>query len=143
MTVAVVSLGDVFFAYLGTIHNPKEKYFVVVCSEDPVRLALINTKNASVVLQSPALGPTQVYVTPADVKALRYNSWIGCEVLFAGYTYDELTQLVANGDRVGNVGPALLGKISVAISQSPTISEKTKTRCIAQIQGALSPVGNP
>lgn len=139
MSSAGVSLGDVFFAYLGTIRNPKDKYFIVVCAEDPVRLVVINTRNAAVVLDNPALGPTQVYITPADLQALNYASWVGCDALFATYSYDDLVKLVASGKRVGNVGPVLLEKIRVAISNSPTIPERQKARCVAQIQDALQP----
>lgn len=136
-----LGVGDVLLAVIPTLRNPKEKFLIVVCCEDPVRVVLINTTNRAQILNNPGLGPTQVYVTPKDLPCLKYNSWIGCEELFSGWTSDELSGLAEGGAKCATLSPELLQKVMVAISESPTIVEKQKVRCKAAIEAVLKGSG--
>ncbi len=131
-------VGDVFYAHLSTVPSRNNKYFVVVCCDDPVRLVLINTKNRVTVLGNPALGPTQVLVRQSELACLSYDSWIGCDQLFSGYTSEELVQLAASGAKCGELSLHLLERVLTAITASPTLVERQKLRCIEAIEAALS-----
>lgn len=130
-------VGDVLFAVVPTLHNPKEKYFVVVCCEDPVRVVMINKKNRAIVLQNPKIGPTQVYVAKGEASFLQYDSWIGCEELFSGWTAEELSALAEAGAWRGRLSKELLAKMQTAIGEATTLIERQKLRCIAAIEAVL------
>lgn len=140
-----VKVGDVFYAFIPVLRGtPKEKYFVIVCSEDPVRFVLINTRNVVEVLGNPALAPTQVKITPFDLPRLSYESWIGCNELLGGYTAEELASMVETEPDafVGSLGADMLRKILIAIEISTTIVERQKLRCVTAIRAVLAELGD-
>lgn len=131
-------VGDVFFERVAAVANRDKKYFIVVCSVDPVRFVLINTRNAVEALGNPDLGPTQVLASLKDCDFLKYDSWIGCHDLFAGYSSDELAALISAGHLRGKVSTELLISIKNAIAGSRTIPERQKTRCVNAIDNELT-----
>jgi len=131
-------VGDVFFERVRAISNRDKKYFIIVCSVDPVRFVLINTRNAVDVLCNPDLAPTQVPALASDFEFLRYDSWIGCNELFGGYNAEELAALIAAGHRRGTIGNGLLNLILNAIDASKTIPGRQKLRCVDDIKSELA-----
>lgn len=130
-----VAVGDVLHAFAQITNPPKPKFFVVVCCIDPVRVVFINTKNRADVLRTPALGPTQVPVSPKELPCLTHDSWIGCQEVY-GWP-DGLNDVVAAGGARGRVSDTTLQRILSAIENSPLIPAKQIKRCISAIQAQL------
>lgn len=133
-----VAVGDVLHAFAQTTSPPKPKFFVVVCCVDPVRVVFINTKNRAVVLQTPALAPTQVPVSKNELTCLTHDSWIGCHEV-SGWP-DDLESVVAGGGARGRVSDTTLQRILAAIESSPLIPAKQIKRCSTAIKAKLGVV---
>lgn len=129
----MVRVGDVFFERIPTIPNRDKKFFIIVAAVDPVRVVLINTVNAVQKLGRVELAATQVFARHAECDFLAYDSWIGCNELFGGYTTIELDAMVMAGRRRCQLTTELLIKILNAIHASPTVPEKQKARCAQAI----------
>ena len=132
-------VGDVYYAHCSLLNGrPKKKYLVLICSDEPLRIALINTVNAVLEFNNPALGKTQVFVEQSEHEFLAYDSWLDCSRLLSGDTL-KLEDLAP----VGRLVDAALHKAIAAIDFSPTIAPRQKKRCVESIQAELSPPEPP
>lgn len=126
-------VGDVYYAFCSLlIGSPKNKYMAVICSDAPIRIALINTENSAQALNNPAFGASQVLVRQANHQFLDYDSWLDCSRLISGDTLG-LDALPPIGRLTDDILRLAIG----ALQSSPTLPPKQQRRCSEAISAEL------
>ena len=124
-------VGEVFYVHCSLLFGPpKFKYLALVCSEAPIRVALINTENTAVVVNDAALGPTQVRLKKVEHPFLDYDSWLDFSRLVSGDTLGLEDETTWVGELSGDALQAALQ----AIEASPTLTPRQQQRSIESLK---------
>lgn len=129
-----IAVGDVYLLHTPILHGePKKKFHILVCSTEPLRWVLINTKNAAVQLGQPDLGTTQVYLPRQQHPFLSYDSWADCLELRG---FPDLAMLEACHEEafIGRLTVEKLEAVLVALSLAPTVPARQRNRCAESIR---------
>lgn len=112
-----IAIGDVFLLRCNTCREPKPKFFVVALLE-PFRCFLINSAPTAFQASRPeqmlALAPILANQHPF----LSYNSYVGCNELFAEYSQADIEAAEASDPsvRLGSLHPHARAAVAAALT---------------------------
>ncbi|SRR6266404_393695 len=138
--LASYKTGSIFFLYASSIHDPKDKYFLVLVAEDTTTLFIINSKIPTIIRRNPRWEACQVLIEENfHPDIVEHDCYIDCTFPFSLKQVIVKTAILGNMKRIkGTLNRETLERVKIAVDKDIRMSFSEKMPILNALRATLT-----